>query len=103
MTFGCKRAMIHTMVDGTFRQTNLTNESREYLAKREELRLAEIELMLQCERVAELRRQEGPRDLNAGDEPARTVRFSEQRRTDAVPANPLIGIMWRREPFAYIP
>jgi len=29
--------MVHTMVDGTFRQTNLTNESREYLAKREEL------------------------------------------------------------------
>src|SRR5436190_22610629 len=37
--------MVHTTVDGTFRQTNLTNESPEYLAKREELRLAEIELM----------------------------------------------------------
>ena len=48
--------MVHTMVDGTFRQTNLANESRECLAKREELRLAEIELMLQRERVAELRR-----------------------------------------------
>jgi predicted dithiol-disulfide oxidoreductase (DUF899 family) len=82
--------MVHTMVDGTFRQTNLTNESREYLAKREELRLAEIELMLQRERVAELRRhlsqgaaiqdyqfEEGPRDLNTGDAPARTVRLSE--------------------------
>jgi predicted dithiol-disulfide oxidoreductase (DUF899 family) len=82
--------MVHTMVDGTYRQTNLTNESREYLAKREELRLAEIELMLQRERVAELRRhlpqgaaiqdyqfEEGPRDLNAGDAPARTVRLSE--------------------------
>jgi hypothetical protein len=34
----------------------LTNESREYLAKREELRLAEIEFMLQRERGAELRR-----------------------------------------------
>jgi hypothetical protein len=54
MTFGGKRAMVRTMVDGTFRQTNLTNESREYLAKRDELRLAEIELMLQRERVAEL-------------------------------------------------
>ena len=32
--------MVHTVVDGTFRQTNLTNESSEYLAKREELRLA---------------------------------------------------------------
>jgi hypothetical protein len=27
--------MIHTIVDGTLRQTNLTNESREYLAKRD--------------------------------------------------------------------
>ena len=48
--------MVKTIVDGTFRQTNLTNESSEYLAKREELRLAEIELMRQRERVAELRR-----------------------------------------------
>ena len=48
--------MVHTVVNGTFRQTNLTNESSEYLAKREELRLAEIELMRQRERVAELRR-----------------------------------------------
>jgi predicted dithiol-disulfide oxidoreductase (DUF899 family) len=82
--------MVHTMVDGTFRQTNLTNESSEYLAKREELRLAEIELMRHRERVAEIRRklpegaavqdyrfEEGPRDLSAGDTPVRTVRFSE--------------------------
>ncbi len=82
--------MVHTIIDGTFRQTNLTNESPEYLAKREELRLAEIELMRQRERVAELRRhfpqgasiqdyqfEEGPRDLNAGDAPVRTVRLSE--------------------------
>jgi predicted dithiol-disulfide oxidoreductase (DUF899 family) len=82
--------MAHTTVDGTFRQTNLTNESREYLAKREELRLAEIELMRQRERVAEMRRhlpqgaaiqnyqfEEGPRDLNAGDAPARSVRLSD--------------------------
>src|ERR1044071_7135277 len=48
--------MVHTTVDGTFRQTNLTNEPSEYLAKREELRLAEIELMRQRERVADLRR-----------------------------------------------
>jgi len=77
------------MIDGTFRQTNLTNESPEYLRGREELRLAEIELMRQRERVAELRRklpegatvqdyqfEEGPRDLNAGDAPARSVRLS---------------------------
>src|ERR1017187_2181039 len=82
--------MVNTMVDGTFRQTNLNNESPEYLAKREELRIAEIELMRHRERVAELRRhlpqgapiqdypfEEGPRDLNAGDEPMRTVRLSE--------------------------
>lgn len=82
--------MVNTVVDGTYRQTNLTNESPDYLAKREELRLAEIELMRQRERVAELRRnlpeggaledyqfEEGPRDLNAGDEPVRRVRLSE--------------------------
>ena len=82
--------MVNTMVDGTFRQTNLINEPAEYLAKREELRLAEIDLMRQRERVAELRRhlpqgaalqdyafEEGPRDLHAGDAPARTVRLSE--------------------------
>jgi predicted dithiol-disulfide oxidoreductase (DUF899 family) len=82
--------MVHTTVDGTFRQTNLTNESSEYLGKREELRLAEIELMRQRERVAEMRRhlpqgapiqdyqfEEGPRDLNAGDAPLHTVRLSE--------------------------
>lgn len=82
--------MVNAMVDGTFRQTNLINESPEYLKKREELRLAEIELMRQRERVAELRRQlpegaaiqdfafeEGPRDLSAGDAPVRTVRLSE--------------------------
>lgn len=82
--------MVHTIVDGVFRQTNFTGESPEYLAKREELRLAEIELMRQRERVAELRRllpegaptqdyqfHQGPRDLNAGDSPARTVHLSE--------------------------
>jgi predicted dithiol-disulfide oxidoreductase (DUF899 family) len=39
------------------RQTNLTNEPADYLARRDQLRLAEIELMRQRERVAELRRQ----------------------------------------------
>jgi predicted dithiol-disulfide oxidoreductase (DUF899 family) len=78
------------VLDGTYRVTNLTNESAEYLAKREELRLAEIELMEHRERVAALRRQlpqgaalkeyefvEGPADLDAGDEPTRTVKLSE--------------------------
>jgi predicted dithiol-disulfide oxidoreductase (DUF899 family) len=44
------------MIDGTYRQTNLSNESAEYLLKREEVRQAEIELMRARERVAELRR-----------------------------------------------
>src|SRR6267142_2062704 len=48
--------MVHEMIDGTYRQTNLPNESPEYLAKREELRLAEIELLNARERVAALRR-----------------------------------------------
>lgn len=70
-------------------QTRLT-ESEEYTARREELRLAEIELMRQRERVAALRRtlpagavvedyafQEGPRDLAGGD-----AQVSEVRLTD---------------------
>jgi predicted dithiol-disulfide oxidoreductase (DUF899 family) len=78
------------MIDGSYRQTNLPNESPEYLAKREELRNAEIELLRQRERVAELRRAlpagaaikdyeflEGPTSLTAGDEPVKTVRLSE--------------------------
>jgi predicted dithiol-disulfide oxidoreductase (DUF899 family) len=82
--------MVHRIVDGTYRQTNLADESSAYLAKREELRLAEIELMRQRERVAALRRalpegapvqdylfEEGPPDLDAGDVPVRQVRLSE--------------------------
>lgn len=82
--------MVHEIIDGTYRQTNLTNESPEYLAKREELRLAEIEVMKQRERVAALRRElpegaelpdyeflEGPRALDAGDTPTTAVRLSE--------------------------
>jgi predicted dithiol-disulfide oxidoreductase (DUF899 family) len=82
--------MVHEMIDGTYRQTNLPNESPEYLAKREELRLAEIELMNQRERCAELRRGlpkgatipdyeflEGPASLEKGDEPVRKVMLSE--------------------------
>ena len=82
------------MAQGTthdiFRHTNLSNESTEYRAKREELRLAEIELMRQRERVADLRRhlpkgptvqdyvfEEGPSNLQGGDSPTRTVRLSE--------------------------
>ena len=82
--------MVHEMIDGTHRQTNLPNESPEYLSKREELRLAEIELLNTRERVAALRRGlpkgatiqdyeflEGPTSLNDGDEPAGKVRLSE--------------------------
>jgi predicted dithiol-disulfide oxidoreductase (DUF899 family) len=82
--------MVHEMIDGTYRQTNLPNESPEYLAKREELRLAEIELLNTRERVAALRRGlpkgatiqdyeflEGPTSLDDGDEPVQKVRLSE--------------------------
>jgi len=81
--------MVHEMIDRTYRQTNLPNESPEYLAKREELRLAEIELLKQRERCAELRRGlpkgatitdyefvEGPAFLD-DDTPTKTVRLSE--------------------------
>jgi len=72
------------------RHTRLANESADYLAQREQLRLAEIDLTYQRERVAELRRhlpegatvhdyvfEDGPRDLDAGDAPVQTVRLSQ--------------------------
>ena len=34
--------MTHEMIDGSLRQTNLSNESADYLKKREELRIAEL-------------------------------------------------------------
>lgn len=93
--------MLKENADGILRHTNLTNESAEYLAKREEVRLAEIELMRARERVAELRRAlpkgaeiqdyeffdctlpdgrvsgEGPASLAEGDEPVTKVRLNE--------------------------
>src|SRR5438093_1155769 len=82
--------MVRETINGTFRQTNLPKESEEYLSKREELRRAEIELMNQRERVAELRRRlpKGPAvedyvfeevtmKLDEGDKPVRTVRLSQ--------------------------
>ena len=73
-----------------FRQTNLADESSEYIAQRDQLRLSEIELMRHQEKVAEMRRQlppgpeiqdyvfeEGPADLDAGDSPLRTIRMSQ--------------------------
>jgi predicted dithiol-disulfide oxidoreductase (DUF899 family) len=70
--------------------TRLHNETDEYGAAREKLRLAELELMEQRERVAEMRRAlpsgpvvedytflEGPRSLAAGDAPVAEVRLSE--------------------------
>ncbi|MER6565573.1 DUF899 family protein [Streptomyces sp. NPDC001093] len=72
------------------RHTRLPGEPADYLAAREELRRAEIELMRHRERVAALRRAlpqgaevddyvflEGPADLGAGDTPVREVRLSE--------------------------
>jgi predicted dithiol-disulfide oxidoreductase (DUF899 family) len=82
--------MAFETIQGTLRQTRLTNESAEYRARREELRLAEIDLMQHRERVAEMRRSlppgatvqdyefaEGPAELDAGDSPTRRVRLSE--------------------------
>ena len=88
--------MVKEMINGTYRQTNLPNESAEYLAKREEVRLAEIELMRARERVAELRRAlpKGAEiqdyelldcglgtlpvgQISADDEPATKVRLNE--------------------------
>jgi predicted dithiol-disulfide oxidoreductase (DUF899 family) len=93
--------MVKEMIDGSYRQTNLQNEPAEYLAAREEVRLAEIELMRARERVAELRRAlpkgaeiqdcelldctlpdgrvsaQGLVSLADGDEPATKVRLSE--------------------------
>ncbi|MGW3172844.1 DUF899 family protein [Streptomyces sp. NPDC001153] len=72
------------------RHTRLPGEPADYLAAREELRRAEIELMRHRERVAALRRAlpqgaevddyvflEGPADLGADDTPVREVRLSE--------------------------
>src|ERR1039457_326257 len=72
------------------RYTRLGNESAEYLGAREDLRVAELELMRHRERVAEQHRglpagpivddyefTEGPADLDAGDAPVHTVRLSE--------------------------
>src|SRR6266404_5392173 len=77
-------------INGILRQTNLTNESEEYLLKREQLRRAEIDLRKERERVAELRRQlpQGPAvedyvfeevsaKLDAGDMPVRKTCLSE--------------------------
>jgi predicted dithiol-disulfide oxidoreductase (DUF899 family) len=80
--------------------TRLANETEEYRKAREDLRLAEVDLIAQRERVAQLRRDlplgpvvedyaflEGPSDLDAGDDPVNEVRLSELF-TD--PARPLI-------------
>ena len=88
--------MVKQMIDASFRQTNLPNESDEYLRKREEVRLAEIYLMRARERVAELRRAlpKGAEiedyefldcglgtlpdgRVSAGDEPVTKARLSE--------------------------
>lgn len=72
------------------RRTRLENESAEYLSQREQLRKAEYKALRVRESVAQIRRElpegavirdyefiEGPTDLNAGDDPAKTVRLSE--------------------------
>src|ERR1700689_1434270 len=82
--------MSFEIIKSALPQTNLPNESADYLKKRDELRLAELDLMRQREKVAALRRalregatiqeytfEEGLADLSAGDTPIRTVRLSE--------------------------
>ena len=82
--------MVGEIINGILRQTNLRDESEQYLLRREELRRAEIELRNQRERVADLRRQlpagpivddyifeEGPMRLDAGDNPIQKVRLSQ--------------------------
>jgi predicted dithiol-disulfide oxidoreductase (DUF899 family) len=69
--------------------TRLPNQPADYVAQREQLRLAEIDLMQHRERVADMRRRlpqgpvvqdyvflEGPTDLDAGDSPVKEVRLS---------------------------
>ncbi len=76
--------------DGMLRHTRLANEPREYLQKREELRLAEMEMFRNIERVAALRRalpagaevadyvfQEGPQDLTGPDSPVNSVHLAD--------------------------
>jgi predicted dithiol-disulfide oxidoreductase (DUF899 family) len=82
--------MAQVISNATRKQTNLMNEPDDYAAKRDELRLAEIESMRQRERVAALRRrlpkgaivqdyvfEEGPATLDDGDSPIRSVHLSE--------------------------
>jgi predicted dithiol-disulfide oxidoreductase (DUF899 family) len=78
-----------TAREAPVKQTRL-DETADYAARREELRVAEVALMQQREKVAALRRQlpagtpvadyefsEGPRSLVDGDTPVTTVRLSE--------------------------
>jgi predicted dithiol-disulfide oxidoreductase (DUF899 family) len=70
--------------------TRLRNESSDYVAAREQLRLAEIELMRHREQVAAMRRElpagpivedyvfeEGPASLDDGDAPVQRIRLSQ--------------------------
>ena len=74
----------------TVEMTRLATESPEYVAAREDLRRAEIELMEHEERIAAQRRrlppgpevenyvfEEGPSDLDAGDAPVRKVTLAD--------------------------
>jgi len=87
---GAPRHVNREKADGMLRHTRLANESREYLQKREELRVAEMDMFRTLERVAALRRAlpagaevtdyiflEGSRDLNDSDNQISTIRLSE--------------------------
>ena len=71
-------------INGILRQTNLPDESEEYLLKRDELRRAEIDLRKQRERVAELRRQlpEVLRSRNTSSRKSPRNSMQETRRSE---------------------
>src|SRR5262245_29660071 len=82
--------MAQKKVQDDTRPTRLPKESEEYVSKREELRLAEVESMKSRECVAKLRRKlpkgaivddyefiEGPAELDDGDTPTQVVRLSQ--------------------------
>ena len=88
----------------------MTNESKEYLARREELRIAEIELMKHREKVAGLRRAlpqgailqdyeflEGPVNLDAGDEPVRSVKLQPAFHRSRPAAGDLPPHVWQEK------
>jgi hypothetical protein len=72
--------MAQDKITATHRQTNLPNESDEYLYKREELRLAEIELMRQPPVAAKIRDSQSLFD-DVNEPPRSRLCRNQDRRT----------------------